>query len=247
MKFINTIIFSLFSVSAIASTQNQAVKVVSDFDKQLAWSKTYLLNEIFTVNYSSAYENYKESGADMSKFWLSSTNMSSFRAAYLTAKLNNRFNDKNPLFTIFSSHMEQVAKVPEQSEKWERFKRTSNALNLSSVLQEALTQHELDPTLGKTWRESYLGANARCTIADQKKTLFVKMQEKRINNDLPITASNVITTIERWSASEVLCLAIELSRYPIRGKEYKKYSPLPLLQTLDAISSSLLCKTKGFR
>ena len=66
------------------------------------------------------------------------------------------------------------------------------------------------------------------------------MQEMRVKNDLPITASNVITSIEKWNANEVLCLAIELSRYPIRGEEYKKYSPLPLLQTLDAISSSLM-------
>ena len=49
----------------------------------------------------------------------------------------------------------------------------------------------------------------------------------------------MITSIEKWTANEVLCLAIELSRLSIK-KKIKKYSPLPLLQTLDAVSSSLM-------
>ena len=53
------------------------------------------------------------------------------------------------------------------------------------------------------------------------------MQEHRVKHNLPITASNVITSIEKWTANEVLCLAIELSRYPVTKETIKKYSPLP--------------------
>ena len=98
------------------------------------------------------------------------------------------------------------------------------------VLDAVLDEFKLSNELGKTWKHSYVDANASCALSEVKKSSFISMQEMRVKNDLPITASNVITSIEKWNANEVLCLAIELSRYPIRGEEYKKYSPLPLLK-----------------
>ena len=101
MKRLLILAVSLYSLTALGSTQAQVVSKDTDFEQQLSWSKTYLLNEIFRVNYSSLYEQSQASGADMTSFWFSKSNVNSLKAAYLTAKLNKRMNEKNPLFPKF--------------------------------------------------------------------------------------------------------------------------------------------------
>ena len=85
----------------------------------------------------------------------------------------------------------------------------------STILDTILSENELPVDLGDKWKSSYVTANASCHLDDGKKKSFISMQEHKVQNKLPITASNVITTIEKWTANEVLCLAIELSRYPL--------------------------------
>ena len=240
MKRLLLLVISLYSLTALGSTQAQAVSKDKSFDQQLSWSKTYLLNEIFRINYSSLYEQSQSSGADMASFWFEKSNVNSLKAAYLTAKLNKRMNDKNPLVPVFEAHINNITKKKNEKLNWDKFRKLSSAKSLSVVLDDVLEEFKLSSELGKTWKHSYVEANASCSLSELKKSSFISMQDMRVKNNLPITASNVITSIEKWNANEVLCLAIELSRYPIRGDEYKKYSPLPLLQTLDAISSSLM-------
>ena len=162
------------------------------------------------------------------------------KAAYLTAKLNNNVGQENPLSPIFKEHIASLKQNKNEANKWKSFSSSTTSDSLSTILDTLLAENELPNDLGDKWKNSYVNANASCDLDPAKRNSFISMQEHRVKHNLPITASNVITSIEKWTANEVLCLAIELSRYPVTKETIKKYSPLPLLQTLDAVSSSLM-------
>ena len=239
MKAIFASLFIISNASGLFA--NEVInKPVDRFDSQLSWTKTYLLNEVFRVNYSSLYQNAKDSGSDLDKFWLDTRSINYMKAAYLTAKINNNINEKNPLLPVFKEHISKLKNDKLGVSNWKSFATIKTSVSLSNLLNSFLDESELPMSLGDKWKKSYVSANASCELSLDKKNSFIKMQESRVANSLPITASNVLSSIEKWGANEVLCLVIELSRYPVKDKENRKYSPLPLLQTLDAVSSSLM-------